>query len=113
MHADRPHYRTYGYCAEGSSFEWTKAVEGPDDIRMIEQAREWIAPDPESTSESFRWADLFYCHDRDVTLVGTWVVAPGRGDEQRPTWHAGGWPDRPRPSKEKALRYLHELDRPI
>lgn len=72
-----------------------------------------ITPEPETTPVDFRWADLFYCHGREVKLVGTWVIKPGNDGEAYSTWHAGGWSDRPKPSKERALRYLHELGRPI
>lgn len=113
MEADRPHYRAYGYYADSSTFEWSKPVEGACDARMIEKVREWITPPPENMPDTFCWADLFYCHGRSVKLVGTWLVTPGIEKQPTATWHAAGWSERPRPSKEKALRYLHELGRPI
>ena len=113
MEANQPHYRVYGYYADSFSFEWTEPVSGPSDEQMIEKARERITPEPNNMPDTFCWADLFFCHGRDVKLVGTWVVRPGKQKEPVAIWHADGWSERPRPSKEKALRYLHELDRPI
>lgn len=113
MDADPPQYRIYGYYADSIVYDWTISVDGPCDDRLIEKTREHIAPDSENMPVTFCWAELFYCHGRDVRLVGTWVVKPGNQNDPEAHWYANGWPDRPRPSKERALRFLHELDRPI
>jgi hypothetical protein len=113
MEHDRPHYRVYGYYGDNFSFEWTEFVDGACDSRMIEEARELLKPDPENMPATYCWTDLFYCHGRFVRAVGTWVVRPGIENQSSATWHADGWSERPRPSKEKSLRYLHELGRPI
>lgn len=113
MEADRPHYRANGYYADAFSFEWSEPGDDICDARMIEKSRELITPGPESMPDTYCWADLFYCHARIVRLMGTWVVRPGIEKQPSATWHTDGWSERPRPSKEKALRYLHELGRPI
>lgn len=79
------------------------------DARMIEESLKPITSDPENMPDIDCWVDLFYCHDRIVRLVGTWVIKPGIDN----AWHSDGWSERPRPSKERSLRYLHELGRPI
>ena len=111
MNADDPHYRVYGYHGDIFSFEWTTLVDGPSDSRFIEKAREQITP--ENMPDTYCWADLFYCHGSKVRLVGTWVIEPGIEEQPSANWHADGWAERPTPSKENALRYLHGLGRPV
>lgn len=112
MEIDRPHYRTYGYYADSFIFEFTHPVNAACDAEMIDDLRQRIIPDPEYLPDGFCFADLFFCHSDNVKLIGTWVVTPNEDRSPKASWHPGGWIDRPRPSKEKALRFLHQLGRP-
>lgn len=113
MDAVEPRYLVHGYHADSFSFEFSTPVEALCDDRMIEEARVQITPEPDNMPDTYCWADLFYCHGTKVRLVGTWVIKPGIGDQSSASWHEDGWAERPKPSKEKALRYLHGLGRPI
>lgn len=94
------------------SFEFTQSAAGKSHAEMIENLLEFVTPDPETTLDLGVYADLFYCQDKSVTLVGTWVLMQERGGNFETMWYAGGWTGRPVPSKEKALRYIQQHDRP-
>jgi len=112
MEIDSPHYRAYGYYADSFMFEFTHPVDAACDAEMIDDLREQITPDPGDMPDSFCHADLFFCHGDDVKLIGTWVITPDEDRLPNATWHPGGWADRPRPSRETALRFLQQLGRP-
>jgi hypothetical protein len=105
-----PHYRIYGYHADMMVIDTTRYVDVRDDIAMIETVRALTEPVLETPLDDVTYADLFFCDDSWVKFVGTWVVEP-HGTEAH--WHADGWAERPSPSKELPLRYLHSLGRPI
>lgn len=78
---------------------------------MIEDLVRRLSPD--EMLESRLHGDLFYCAPPQVKFVGTWVLEPRKKGGAEVTWHANGWLDRPKPSKEKSLRFLHGLKRPV
>jgi hypothetical protein len=106
------HYRSVGYMRGRLSFEFTEDATGKSHDEMIAALREFVTPDPEITLDLGIYADLFYCADQQVALLGTWVLTLGVSKEFETVWHAHGWDDRPVPSKEKALRFLQQLGRP-
>lgn len=105
-------YRSYGYMSGRLSFEFTHDASGKSHDEMIALLRDFVMPEPDIPLDLGRYADLFYCHGQHVTLLGTWVVTPGEPQDFETVWHPNGWDNRPAPSKEKALRYLHQLGRP-
>lgn len=110
MDAFQPHYRMYGYHGERVLFDFTRYVDQPCDDSMIEDLARRLSPD--DGLESGLHGDLFYCDAAQISLVGTWVIEPDGQGGAEPMWHANGWIDRPKPSKEKSLRFLHGLKRP-
>lgn len=108
MYAEGPYYQVCGYFGDTILSEFSYPVDGPCDAEMIERVQDFHqAPDADAPNGHFIYADLFYCSDRTVTLIGTWVTSRETG-----VWHPSGWADRPKASKEKALRFLHERGRP-
>lgn len=107
MYADQPQYEVYGYSGDSITYQFSHPVDARRDEEMIEHVREFQEPDYEAPADYMSYADLFYCDAHDVILVGTWVTSCGEA-----IWHAGGWTERPKASKESALRFLHERGRP-
>lgn len=112
MEQGEPHYRTYGYMSGRLSFDFMRSAVGKSHDDMIAELRDLVTPVPEITIDLGIYADLFYCENRQVTLLGTWVVTFSDEQDFETVWHNGGWGDRPMPSKENALRYLQQLGRP-
>jgi len=110
MEIDGPHYRIYGYHADALVVDSTRYVDALHATEMIEHARTLTENAIDLQLGEVTYTDLFYCDGTEVQLVGTWVVEPGATSA---AWHADGWQGRPCPSKEKSLRYLHSLGRPI
>jgi len=107
MYSDQPQYEVYGYVGDGISYWFSHAVDARRDEEVIEHVREFQRPDFEELTDNLSYADIFYCDEHGVTMIGTWVTDRGEA-----IWHAGGWAERPRPSKEAALRFLYSRGRP-
>jgi len=107
MYADQRQYEVYGYIGDSIAYQFSHCVDERHDEEMIEQVRELQAPNHETPTDCLCYADIFYCDAQDVILVGTWVTHSGEA-----IWHAGGWNERPKASKENALRFLYGLNRP-
>jgi len=112
MDQEQAHYRSYGYMSGRISFDFMCGADGKTHAEMIAELRELVTPAAEITLDLGVYADLFYCHDQEVTLLGTWVVVFLDEHDFKTVWHDGGWDDRPAPSKENALRYFQQLGRP-
>jgi hypothetical protein len=109
MDSDRPHYIAHHYADDQIVSDFTYYVDERCDAERIAALRALIVPKPGEMQDWSEIGDLFYCQGTAVTLLGSWVIA---GSDLQPEWHAGGWAGRTRPSRENALRFLHELGRP-
>lgn len=107
MYVDGALYEAHVYSGNALSTTYSNQADPRRDTDAIAVLREFVEPCDDLPTGYLRYADLFYHDDGGVTLLGTWVSMDGET-----TWHAGGWAERPSPSKEQSLRYLHGLGRP-
>jgi hypothetical protein len=109
MRDDRPRYDVYSYFGDSLISQFLHFVDERRDAEIIEHVREFRAETHEpGLRDHLSYTDVFYWHETEVTLVGTWV----RNDDED-IWHPGGWIDRPQASRENGLRFLRELGRPV